>query len=298
VPDRRFPLLHRGSPDPGPTSDEPTAVVPGADAGEGSVAVLDDETTGQLPGWSEPTGEYGVDDSGDDENDGPGADEDWLVPDRRRRVRIAVPTLVLCGLILVAGAFWGGAVVDKHFGNHGTTSAAAGGRTAGAFAGFGGGTGTGGTGTGAAGGTAGGFGGFSRVTPAAEGTLSAIDGQTLTVTPTSGSPVKVKLTAETVVTRSGTGAPGALTVGDTVTVDGTAGSGGVVTATSVTATAAGVSTTTGGFGSATGGSATGGSSAGGSAAGGSSAGGSSAGGSSAGFGSGSGGSTSSGGFGS
>jgi hypothetical protein len=264
VPDRRFPLLHRGSADPAPTPDEPTAPGTGADPGERSVAVLDDEPTGQLPGWTEPTGEYDDDsreDSGDDEHDGPGADEDWLVPDRRRRVRIAVPTLLLCALILVAGAFWGGAVVDKHFGNHATTAATAGGRTAGAFAGFGGGTGAaGGTGTGASG-----FGGFSRVTPAAEGTLSAINGQTLTVKPTSGSPVTVKLTATTVVTRSGTGTPGALTVGDTVTVDGTAGSGGV-------------STTTGGFGSA--------------------AGGSSAGGSAAGFGSTTGSSTSSGGFGS
>jgi hypothetical protein len=85
VPDRRFPLLHRGSADPGPASDEPTTEGPGADPGERSVAVLDDEPTGQLPGWSEPTGEYG-DDRGDDESDGPGADEDWLVPDRRRRV--------------------------------------------------------------------------------------------------------------------------------------------------------------------------------------------------------------------
>jgi Domain of unknown function (DUF5666) len=147
-------------------------------------------------------------------------DESWLTPDTRRRVRIGIPPLLLGTVMVVAGAFWGGTLIDKHFGaatGAALTSAAAGPGAEGA-----------------------GPGGFSVQSPAAEGTIRAISGEDLTVGPASGAEVKVVLTASTVVTRSGKGTAGALHVGDTVSVQGTKTRGGTVTATSVTATAAGV----------------------------------------------------------
>jgi hypothetical protein len=200
---------------------------------------------------------------GDLEGNGPEAlgqpdlddDESWLAPDTRRRIRIAVPTFLLLTLAVIAGAFWGGAVVQKHFGTTSTESATAGlaGRGgAEGFAGFGG-AATGAEGaTGAAGaeGFGGGGTGFTRVTPTAEGTISAISGDDLTVKPTSGADVKVVMSSSTIVTRSGKGSAGSLRVGDTVRVDGNKASDGAVTATSITATAAGVTTATGGFGGA------------------------------------------------
>lgn len=169
-------------------------------------------------------------------------DESWLAPDTRRRVKLAVPTFLLGALVVIAGAFWGGAEVDKHFGNHNTTSAAglaaALGRRASA-------TGAGGTGGGFAGlgGAGGGFAGgaFAGSTPTASGTLSAISGDDLTVTSTTGAKIRVVLTGSTIVTRTGEGSAGVLKVGDTVRVEGTKASNGTVTASSVTATAAGVS---------------------------------------------------------
>jgi Domain of unknown function (DUF5666) len=172
-------------------------------------------------------------------------EESWLAPDARRKVRIRLPAFILGLVIVIGGAFWGGAVVDKHFGvsNTATAAAATGGS---ATAGRGGATGAeGATGFGGAG-------GFSAETPAAEGKLSAISGNDLTVTSTSGTKVSVTMTSATVVTRSGQGAAGELTVGDTVVVEGTKASNGKVTATSITATAAGTTNTAAGAGTPTG----------------------------------------------
>lgn len=182
----------------------------------------------------------------------PNADESWLTPDTRRRVKMAVPTLLLALLVVVAGAFWGGAEVFKHFGsdNAGTGSLAALGRPLGAGRG---GTGTGG-GAGGTGATAtgrGGFGGFGGAggfaAPTASGTVTAVTGNQLVVQSSAGSKVTVKLTSSTVVTRVAEGSAGAIRVGDTVRVVGTKAKDGTVTASTVTATAAGVSTR-GGFG--------------------------------------------------
>jgi len=211
------------------------------------------DETFRYPGIGPDAGEFDPDDPEAEvfyPDGGIDDDESWLAPDTRRKVRLTIPTLILSLLIIAAGAFWGGAVVDKHFGVKSTSSTsglAAFSRSgaAGRFPGFGaeGGTTTGGAATGAGGFGAGGF-----TTPAAEGTLTAISGNTLTVkSTTGGSTVKVVMTSSTVVTRSGKGAPGKLTVGDTIRVIGTS-KDGTVTATSVTATAAGVTTATGGFG--------------------------------------------------
>jgi hypothetical protein len=185
-------------------------------------------------------------------------DESWLAPDTRRRVRLAVPTFALGALVVIAGAFWGGAEVDKHFGSSNNTTTASAiaaalrGRGAGAegagagtgregFAGF---AGLGGAGGG--GGFAGG--GFAGTTPAASGTVSAISGDDLTVNSTSGGKVKVVLNSSTIVSRTGKGSTGPVQVGDTVRVQGTKASNGTVTATSVTAVAPGVTTGAGGGG--------------------------------------------------
>jgi hypothetical protein len=159
-----------------------------------------------------------------------------------------VPVFLLGALIVVSGAFWGGAVVDKHFGASSTASAAS------AFAG-----GAGGRALGASG--AGGFagaGGSGFEAPTAEGTVSAISGDDLTVAPTSGSKVEVVMSSSTVVTRSGQGAAGTLGVGDSVEVRGTKAADGTVTATSITATAPGTSSAAGGEGGAASGGGTGG----------------------------------------
>lgn len=209
--------------------------------------------------------EYGVPDGGVLDGGVPEMedDESWLAPDTRRRVKMAVPTFLLVALVVIAGAFWGGAEVDKHFGNNNNVTAAnlasalgrratggTGGSTTGGFGGLGG----AGGGAFAGGGFAGG--GFG-VTPAAEGTVSAISGDILTVTSTTGGKIKVALTSSTIVTRTGEGSTGPIRVGDTVRVQGTKASDGTVTASSVTATAAGVSAGRGfaGLGAAGGGSA-------------------------------------------
>lgn len=228
----------------------------------------------------------------------PNADESWLTPDTRRRVKMAVPTLLLALLVVVAGAFWGGAEVFKHFGsdNADTGSLAALGRPLGAGRG---GTGTGGGagGTGAAATGRGGFGGFGGAggfaAPTVSGTVTAVTGDQLVVQSSAGSKVTVKLSSSTVVTRIAEGSAGAIRVGDTVRVVGTKAKDGTVTASTVTATAAGVSAR-GGFG---GGAFGGGSGGGGGAGSGTNAGGSGSGtgaraGSGSGSGSGGGGSTS------
>lgn len=198
----------------------------------------------------------------------PNADESWLTPDTRRRVKMAVPTLLLALLVVVAGAFWGGAEVFKHFGsdNAGTGSLAALGRPLGAGRG---GTGTGG-GAGGTGATAtgrGGFGGFGGAggfaAPTVSGTVTAVSGNQLVVQSSAGSKVTVKLTSSTVVTRVAEGSAGAIRVGDTVRVVGTKAKGGTVTASTVTATAAGVSARSGFGGGGFGGGAFGGGSGGG-----------------------------------
>ena len=89
----------------------------------------------------------------------------------------------------------------------------------------------------------GGFGGAS--TAAATGTVTEVKGSTLYVTNASGNLVEVTLTPSTTVTRNAKTALSGLAPGDTVVVQGTKAKSGTVTASSVAATAQGV---TGGFG--------------------------------------------------
>ncbi len=111
---------------------------------------------------------------------------------------------------------------DQHHDRTGTTRAATGG---GGFGGFGG-------------------GGFAS-SAAATGTISVVDGNTLYVLTATGSLVKVTLTPSTTITRNADATAVDLRPGDTVVVQGTTSPNGNVSATSVAATAPGVSSTAG-----------------------------------------------------
>jgi hypothetical protein len=147
-------------------------------------------------------------------------------------LRLRLPMAILAGLALAAGGFWGGAALQKgHQSSSGTSSLAS--LFAGRRAGAGGAT------SGAGAGAGGGFAGLSSA--AATGTVTAVQGDVLYVTNTSGNLVKVVVGASTTVTRDAKSKLSALQPGDTVIVEGATAKSGVVTASSVAATAAGVS---------------------------------------------------------
>jgi hypothetical protein len=168
-------------------------------------------------------------------------DEDFAPPPPRGKA--SKFTVLLTGLVVLALGFLGGALVQKHEGTSGTTTAAARagrlrtalgaggfGTGAGGFAGFGEGAGTAGAGTGAA---AGGAGAAAAPGPVAIGTVVSITGNTLVVkdlggklhTLTLGSGVTLSTTSPLTAT--------ALKPGQTVTVDGTTDTSGTVTVTTV-----------------------------------------------------------------
>lgn len=162
----------------------------------------------------------------------PGEDDEWPVRAPAKGIRLGIPAALLLAVALVAAGFWGGAVAQK---NHGTASVAAGPaafaarlRNAGA--------------TGANGFQPGGTGGSSDTT----GTISVVSGNTLYVLTATNQLVEVTLDSSTTVTRNAKAKAVQLRPGDTVVVQGAAGKGGRVKATSVAATAKGVSLTTGG----------------------------------------------------
>jgi hypothetical protein len=151
-----------------------------------------------------------------------------------------VPAAALLAVVLVAAGFWGGAALQKNHNGTSTPTSLAG--VAARIRSAAGAGATGATGTGSR------FGGFAS-TAATAGTISVVDGDTLYVDDTStGSVVKVTLTKSTTVTRNADAAAIDLRPGDTVTVQGATGNSGAVTATSVSATAPGVSSGFGGFG--------------------------------------------------
>ncbi len=155
-------------------------------------------------------------------------DDEW--PDRgpRKGIRVSVPTVVLVALLIAAGGIWGGAALQRSQGTTSGSSSAAS-SLASLFQGRGGATGGffGGTGAGALGG-------------ATTGTVTEVSGDILYVTNASGDLVKVTVGPSATVDRNAPSSLGSLAVGDTVVVEGTKASNGSVSATSVSATAAGV----------------------------------------------------------
>lgn len=173
-------------------------------------------------------------------------DDEWVTSSntgRAFRVRLMTGLLVL--LLAVGGGFWGGVVAEKHHGSGSNSLASLASRFAAARS--------------AAGASVGPGGGVTR------GTVIDVQGNTVDISDSAGNIVKVHVGPSTTVTRTAKVSPSALKVGDTVIVTGTSSSGGSVSATSVRATAQGVS---GGGGFGGGGGFSGGGGFGGAAAGG------------------------------
>jgi hypothetical protein len=154
----------------------------------------------------------------------------WPKQVSARRINLTPVAAVLGVALIAAFGVWGGAELQKR---EGGTSAAA--TPSGLPAGFPSRFGTGATGTGTTG---------AGVTV---GTVTVISGKTLYLTSSSGAIIKVKLTGKTTYTRTAKSASTGLKPGDTAIVQGAKNTAGVVVATSVSATAKGVRSTTGGF---------------------------------------------------
>jgi hypothetical protein len=154
-------------------------------------------------------------------------------------------TVVLAGLVLLAGGFVGGVQVQK---NYGTSSSTGGGFPGGGFNGaagggagrYGGGTGRGGAGAYGGGNFGGGGAAPTGAAPAASsgttGTVKLVDGTTIYVQTPDGNLVTVNTTGKTTVSAASASTLKSIKAGQTVTVQGTTGSDGSVAATSVTTT--------------------------------------------------------------
>jgi hypothetical protein len=152
-------------------------------------------------------------------------------------------TVVLAGLVLLAGGFFAGAQVEKNYGTpvggssgrtaNGSNLAGAGGAGGfgGGFAGRGGQNGAGQNGAGATGGATPTGGAAANTTT---GTVKLVDGTTVYIQTPDGSVVTVKTNGSTSVQVAQNGALSDLTPGAQVTVEGATGSDGTVTATKVT----------------------------------------------------------------
>jgi hypothetical protein len=160
-------------------------------------------------------------------------DEEWPVRGPRKGIRMPVPTVLLLAVLIAAGGLWGGAALQRSHGSTATSSAAS------PFAALR---------SGGAGGLSG-LGGTGALGGATTGTVTSVSGSTLYVTNSSGNLVKVIVGPSATVSRNAKSSLGALQVGDTVVVQGSKASNGSVSATSVSATGAGVSSGFPGFGS-------------------------------------------------
>jgi len=150
-------------------------------------------------------------------------DEGWPAATAKRGVRLRTPTAVLVGLLLVVGGFWGGVILQKDEGSSGAGGFSslrsgflpgASSRTGSSLFGSGG---------------------------ATTGTVTDVIGKTLYITSSSGSLVKVTVGSSATVTRNAKSSLADLKIGDTVIVEGVKTKSGAVTASSISATAAGVS---------------------------------------------------------
>ncbi len=191
-------------------------------------------------------------------------DDDWVeeyeeqLPHRPRRRLVTPFNLSLLGVLLVAGGFIAGVLVEKGQ-TSSTTSAASG---VAALARRAGATGTGTTGASSAlRGLFGGAGGGATSANETTGSVSLNDNGTLYITDSEGNTIKVVQASGGTVTRTAVSSVSAIHPGDTVIVSGPKASDGTVTATSIRATAANAASS--GLGSLFGGSGAGSSSTGG-----------------------------------
>jgi hypothetical protein len=161
--------------------------------------------------------------------DEPDADEEWAARGPTRGIRLGLPLACLLTVILTAAGFWGGAYLEKTRTTSGTGISALTARIRSARTNT---TGTGGRSTPF---------GSNTSSPGTSGTVSIVDGNMLYILTTTGTLAKVALTPSTTITRNADSKAIDLRPGDTITVQGTTSKNGAVTATSITATAAGVS---------------------------------------------------------
>ena len=177
----------------------------------------------------------------------PAAHDDAAWPAQARAARISLRplTALLTVMLIAVVAVYAGARLEKR--QHGSsTAASSSGFSASAFAAAraGGFTGRGTGATAATGGTT-------------TGTVTQVSSKLLYLTSSTGALVKIKLTAATTFTRTAKSPNGGIRLGDTAIVRGAKNSSGVLVATSVVATAKGVTSTFGGGGGGFGGGATG-----------------------------------------
>lgn len=151
-----------------------------------------------------------------------GESEEW--PERAQLKGYRAPWLVtvLMALLLLVGGLWVGAFLQRGHSSSTTTSASS---LASRFA-----AGLAATSTGAS----------SASSQVTSGTVTDIIGNTLYVTNSSGALVAVKMSSTTTVDRNAATSLSSLKPGDTVTVEGPTAKNGSVSATSVSATAKGV----------------------------------------------------------
>jgi hypothetical protein len=169
----------------------------------------------------------------------PGSDADWPAQGSQSRLRLRPLTALLTIALIAVAGIYGGAELEKR---HGTSSAAGGSSNA-AFSARG------------TGGFTGGPGGTTSASRGTSGTVTEVTAKTLYLTSSAGKLVKVSLTSKTTFTRTSATATGGLELGDSATVQGTKNAQGVLVATSVIATAKGVTAAfgaPGGFGGGTG----------------------------------------------
>jgi hypothetical protein len=166
-------------------------------------------------------------------------DADWPVKGSQSRIRLRPLTALLTIALIAVAGIYGGAELEKRHGTSGST----GGTSNAAFSGRG------------TGGFTGGPGGTTTASRGTSGTVTEVTAKTLYLTSSAGKLIKVSLTSKTTFTRTSATATGGLELGDSATVQGAKNAKGVLVATSVTATAKGVTATfgaPGGFGGGTG----------------------------------------------
>jgi hypothetical protein len=164
----------------------------------------------------------------------PDADAAWPTQASASRLRLRPLTAFLSVALIAVAGIYGGAELQKR---NGTSSGAASSGLAASAAGR-----TGGF-AGRPGGTTSANGGGATT-----GTVTQVTAKTLYLTASTGKLIKVKLTAKTTFTRTASSAKGGLTLGDTAIVRGTKNAAGTLVATSVIATAKGVTSAFGGAG--------------------------------------------------
>jgi hypothetical protein len=155
-------------------------------------------------------------------------DDEWPTKGPAKGVHVRVPTLVLVGLLVAAGALWGGAALQRSQGSSGNGASALASRLR-AFAGTAGASGF----TFGRGGFGGARGAGAAGANALVGTVTLVKGNTLYVTNAAGSLVKVSLGSSTTITKSSTITAAGLLQGDTVVVTGATAKNGAIAATRV-----------------------------------------------------------------